>query len=414
MADARERLRDYLGLERNILAVSTCMLLLGFGENLWKKFIPRYLQALGAPVVAVGAYGSLEDFADGLYQYPGGWLSDRVGRRNALFVLVAAAMLGYAIDWSAAAWPVVVAGLFFVMAWQSMASPTLFAVVGDALPRERRAIGFTVQSILRRVPIVVAPTLGGILIERQGVIHGMRTALLIAIGVGAVTLLAVRRVSLPPVRDAQPVDARGVWKRFRPELRALLLSDVFIRTCEGMVDIFLVLWATSVVGISTAQFGILIGVQAATSMLVYIPVAKMSDRLGRTRWVVATFLAFSLFPLSVIAARSFAALVAAFVVGGLREIGEPSRKALIIDLLPADIRGRGVGLYYLIRSLAISPAAFAGGLLWKVSPAWPFVVAAGFGLVGTAIYSWASDDNRGNRASSSASSSHGSPAGSSG
>src|SRR4051794_32227498 len=157
MAGAREKLRDYLGLARNVVAVSTAMLLLGFGENLWKRFVPRYLQALGAPVVAIGAYGSLEDFADGLYQYPGGWLSDRLGRRKALFVLVAAAMVGYAIDWSAASWPVVVGGLFFVMAWQSMASPTLFAVVGDALPPERRAIGFTVQSILRRVPIVVAP-----------------------------------------------------------------------------------------------------------------------------------------------------------------------------------------------------------------------------------------------------------------
>src|SRR5215212_596337 len=396
MASARAiSLRDYLGLERNVVAVSTAMLLLGFGEHLWKRFIPKYLQALGAPVEAIGAYGSVEDFTDGLYQYPGGWLSDRLGRRNALLALVAAAMLGYVVYWQAASWQVVVAGLFFVMAWQSMASPTLFAVVGDALPRERRAIGFTVQSILRRVPIVIAPTRGGILIARQGVIGGMRTALLAAIAAGAVTLLAVRRISLPPVRDASPMDIRQVWRRFAPPLRALLLSDVFIRTCEGMVDVFLVLWATSVAGVTAAQFGILIGVQAATSMLVYIPVAKMSDRLGRTRWVVATFIAFSLFPLAVAASRSFPALVVAFIVGGLREIGEPSRKALILDLLPADIRGRGVGLYYLVRSLAISPAAFIGGLLWTRGEAWPFVVAAAFGGVGTVVFVAGAHRNRG-------------------
>jgi MFS family permease len=47
------------------------------------------------------------------------------------------------------------------MAWQSMAWPAIFAIIGDALPRERRAMGFTLQSILKRVPIVIAPIVGG-------------------------------------------------------------------------------------------------------------------------------------------------------------------------------------------------------------------------------------------------------------
>ena len=68
----------FLGMERNIVAVSTSMLLLSLGENLWRKFLPRYLQALGAPIRAIGLFGSLEDFLDGVYQYPGGWLGDRL------------------------------------------------------------------------------------------------------------------------------------------------------------------------------------------------------------------------------------------------------------------------------------------------------------------------------------------------
>jgi hypothetical protein len=71
----------------------------------------------------------------------------------------------------------------------------------------------------------------------------------------------------------------------------------------------------------------------------------------------------------------------AFVVGGLREIGEPARKALIVDLAQPHLRARSVGLYYLVRSLAIAPAAFVGGVLWKVSPGLPFYVAAVAGVV---------------------------------
>ena len=87
-----------------------------------------------------------------MYQYPGGLIADRDGRRRALLLFVTLALLGYAIYWWAPTWPVVFVGLALVMAWSSMASPTLFAVIGDALPRERRALGFTVQSILRRIP----------------------------------------------------------------------------------------------------------------------------------------------------------------------------------------------------------------------------------------------------------------------
>jgi hypothetical protein len=45
-----------------------------------------------------------------------------------------------------------------------------------------------------------------------------------------------------------------------------------------------------------------------------------------------------------------------------------------------------VGLYYLMRSLAITPAAAIGGLLWKISPQTPFVIAGIFGILGTFIF----------------------------
>ncbi len=66
------------GLERNIVAVSTAVFLLALGENLWKRFVPKYLEALGAPVTAIGFFGTCQDFLDGVYQYPGG--CQRTGR----------------------------------------------------------------------------------------------------------------------------------------------------------------------------------------------------------------------------------------------------------------------------------------------------------------------------------------------
>jgi MFS family permease len=382
----RYAVKTELGLERNIVAVSVAMFLLALGENLWKRFLPKYLEALGAPITAIGFFGTCQDFLDGIYQYPGGWISDRYGRQRALLLFVALATIGYALYCVAPVWPLIFLGLVFVMAWSSMASPTLFAVVGDALPNERRALGFTVQSILRRIPIAVAPTLGGLAIAAYGVRAGVQVGLLVTVALAIVTLAVVIRVNVPVTRDDVLTDIGAVWRSLPTPLRWLLTSDIFIRTCEGLVDVFLVLYAVDVAGITAPRYGLLVAVQMVVSILSYIPAARLADRVGRKPFVIATFVAFALFPVAVVVARGFPAMALAFVVGGLRELGEPARKALIVDLVVPAVRARSVGVYYLVRSVAIAPAAFVGGLLWGVSPALPFWIAAAIGLAGVLVF----------------------------
>ena len=388
----RRRIARFFGLEPDIVAVSAAMFLLGCGENLWRRFLPKYLKSLGAPITAIGLFGTAEDFLDGVYQYPGGWIADRFGRRVALLAFVSLAAVGYVVYYSLSSWPVAFVALALVMAWDAMASPTLFAVVGDALPRDKRTMGFTVQSVLRRVPIVLAPTVGGLAVARLGIRGGVRAGLLVSLVMAALTLAVASRIRIPVVPDEHPLTVRHVWASFPAPLRWLLASDVFVRTCEGMVDVFLVLYATNVVGVSAPRFGALVAIQALTAIVVYVPAAKIAERTGKKPFVVATFVAFACFPLAVVSSRSFAALALAFVVGGLREVGEPARKALIIDLARPSLRARVVGLYYLGRSLAIAPAAFVGGLLWRVTPSLPFYVAAGAGAVGVVVFAATVDE----------------------
>lgn len=382
----RARLVETFGLERNIAIVAAAMFLMGLGENLWRRFLPKYLESLGAPITAIGLFGTTEDFLDGVYQYPGGWIADRYGRQRALLLFVTLAGFGYLLFMVMPSWRVAFVALALVMAWDAMSSPTIFAVVGDSLPPAKRTMGFTVQAILRRVPIIIAPTLGGVAIAHLGLRHGMHLGLAASIGLAMLTLGIASRVRIPIVADDAPTDIRRVYGAMPAQLRWLLASDVFIRTCEGMVDVFLVLYAVNVVGGSVAAFGVLVAVQAATAMLVYIPAARIAERAGKKPFVIGTFIAFACFPLAVVWSHSFAWLILAFIVGGLREIGEPARKALIVDLSVPTLRARTVGLYYLIRSLAIAPAALIGGFLWRLSPAVPFYTAAAIGLIGVIVF----------------------------
>jgi len=79
-------------------------------------------------------------------------------------------------------------------------------------------------------------------------------------------------------------------------------------------------------------------------------------------------------------------LVLAFAVRGLKEFGEPARKALIIGHSPAERRGRTIGAYYLIRDLIVTVGAFFGAALWRCNPQLNFLIAACVGALGTVCY----------------------------
>jgi MFS family permease len=216
-------------------------------------------------------------------------------------------------------------------------------------------------------------------------VSGVHLGLLITFALAALTALIIRYINIARLPHPE-ANIFGVWNSLKAGLKRLLISDIFIRTCEGMADVLIILYITNVLRVSFARAGSLFAVSTITTLLIYLPAAKAADRVGRRPFIIATFCAFALYPLAIVAAHDFAGLVIAFMIGGLREIGEPARKAMIVDFAEPDLRARTVGLYYLLRSLTITPAAAIGGLLWKVSPQTPFVIAGAFGVAGGFIF----------------------------
>ena len=373
---------------RRATALAVALFVFGFGEELWFRYLPEYLRSFGMTAFGLGLFGTLKDFLDAAYAYPGGVLSDRLGTRHALLLFGGLTTAGFLVLFLWVSPAAVFVGLFFVMAWASLGLPATFSLVGEELAGSGRVVGFTVQSILKRVPIVLAPPLGGLLLERFGLERGMQIgfAVSIVLSIGMLIFLARALRRDVPGEGAEipgsPAPARG-GVRLRPALRQLLVADCLIRLCEGLPDVFLVVWAIEIVKVSPARFGLLTSVLMATAIASYVPAASLAGRAEKKPFVILTYVFFTLFPLAVLVSKSFGALVAAFVIGGLREIGEPARKALIVDLADPAARGRTVGTYYAIRGFAVAGAAAVGGFLWTIRPAWTFLAAGALGVAGT-------------------------------
>jgi MFS family permease len=250
-------------------------------------------------------------------------------------------------------------------------------------------MGVGIQSVIKRLPIMIAPIFGGILIDRFGIIGGVRMALLISIFLSAVTILVQRQLREEPKQEVVTNERWGFWRsvrEFNAPMRRLLLSDILIRFCERIPYAWVVIFAMDYIGVTAEQIGILTAVEMLAAILCIIPASHFADRHRREPFVIGTFIMFTLFPISLLVSRSFSALLIAFMIRGFKEFGDTSRKALIIGYCEPQHCGQMVGSYYLVRDLIVSVGAIVGAFLWKLGPGLNFLGAAALGAAGTIFY----------------------------
>lgn len=381
---------EFLALRRNTSLLLIALVLAGTGEKLWLGFAPKYIETLGGGVLVIGLFDALQTFFGAVYAYPGGWLADHWGKRKSLLLFSAISICGYALVLLWQHWLALLLGSFLFLAWSALSLPATFSVVATSLEKHRHTMGVGVQSMIRRVPMMVGPFIGGVLLTRFGWSDGVRYALLLCIIMSLLTAAFQWFLFEPDARshtNATPMNFMAVVKSFTPALKELLVSDILIRFCERLPYAFVILWAMNYGGVTAQQYGCLVACEMLTAMLCYIPVAHLADKYGRRPFVLMTLVFFTLFPISLSFAHDFAWLALAFVIRGLKEFGEPARKAFIIGEAQPELRARTYGAYYLIRDCIVTSGSFLGAWLWHISPQANFLGATICGTLGT-IWFW--------------------------
>ena len=387
------RLGNFFGLKRNLVVLLIAIFVIGAGEELWMRFVPKFLQALGASVFVIGLYDAVRTLLGAVYAYPGGVLVDLWGHRRAFLTFNIVSIVGYALVLFVPHWGAVIAGMFLFLSWSCFSLPATFSLVAAALEANRHSMGIGVQSVIKRLPIMIAPFLGGVLIDRFGVIGGVRIALVISIVLSGATIFVQRCLRDEPKEETpgERLNFLQSLREFNSPMRRLLLSDILIRFCERIPYAWVVIFAMDYIGMSAKEIGVLTTVEMLAATLCIIPAAHYADRYGREPFVIVTFIMFTLFPISLLISHafpsySFVLLVVAFVIRGFKEFGDTSRKALIIGYCDPSRCGQMVGAYYLVRDLIVSVGALLGAYLWTMNPNLNLLGAVAFGIAGTIFY----------------------------
>src|SRR5436309_4893545 len=296
------RLADFFGLKRNLVILLIAIFVIGAGEELWMRFVPKYLQAVGATVFVIGLYDALRTLLGAIYAYPGGVLVDRWGHRRAFITFNLVSIVGYALVLLIPHWAGVIAGMFLFLSWSCFSLPATLSLVGSIVAADRYSMGIGLQMVIKRVPIMFAPVIGGILIDHLGVVPGVRIALIISIVLSAVTFIALRELREARKEGAEITPTPERWsflqslRGFDASMSWLLFSDILVRFCERIPFAWVVIFAMDYASATGKEVGLLTTIEVLVATLCIIPSSYFADKHRREPFVAATFLMFTLFP----------------------------------------------------------------------------------------------------------------------
>jgi MFS family permease len=408
------RWRVWFGLNPSTLALLGTILLVTSATELWSPLVPQYLKALRARATAgdmltlllIGLYGFYRDFLEAINYFLGGAIAGTLNTRRSLLLFNFVPLIGLGVLLIWPSWIGVFVAIPFIFVWDSIAGPATITVVGDSVTAARRTMAFSLQAIFRRLSRILAYCISAPLILYLGEVDGVRADVAIAIVLLLAAVGIQHRFMQTASRDTGIAlgRPRELFVRFQPELRRLLWADVCARWAEGLAGPFIILYCVPILDADSAKGtalyqSVLLSIQAVTNVALYLLIGPLASRegFGKKPYIALTFLFFALFPVSLTVLGGplgFLGLTVAFVIGGLREIGEPARKAMIADLVPPDVKTQAIGLYWSVRSVAVMWASPVGAVLWilgnrlapETGPHWTFGAAGAIGLIGAGIF----------------------------
>jgi MFS family permease len=297
--------------------------------------------------------------------------------------------------------------------------PAYASLIADSLSPASRGRGIGLLNTVSSSLAIFAPYLAGIIIERYSPNLGMRilyTAMLVtslaAVIIQRRYLKETTAVERQPLQFAALLKAlsqayRGIpalARQMSPPLRMLAVVIVLSFMAHAMTGAFWVVFATERIGLSAAEWGLILLVEAVVRLVLFLPAGLLVDRWGRTASLAAALVISTLVtPLFVVLHGFTAILLVRAALSVAFVLAIPACTALMADLVPSQVRGQmmaaigqgGIMLgavgspggpavgYLIIPPLMI--ASLAGGFLYTLNPVYPWIFSAVAGLLSIAL-----------------------------
>jgi DHA1 family multidrug resistance protein-like MFS transporter len=347
-----------------------------------------YVQELGADVSQVGLFFTIAAIAPLMFQVFGGWLSDSIGRLQAIAIGSVGGALSYLFYIFAHSWIWLLPASILTAMAIAFVAPSFQAFVAEESTEKTRGRVYGITSTMFMVVNIIGPLLGGVV--AQGLSF---KAMYIAAGslyatAAFIRVLMARRASRQrreSGESAQKPSLSGFKKSLAAVLGLVLAGGVvtWIFISDGVRDIafsltsrLMPLYLDNEMGLSLLQISALQSITAVVAMALMSPAGWLSDKKGERVGIVGGFGLICIgWYVFLIGGSFWHFVISRVIIGGGWALIEPAYSSLISKAVPDKLRGTAFGLFSTSLGLISLPAPWIGARLWEsISPIFPFYI----------------------------------------
>jgi MFS family permease len=347
-----------------------------------------YVQELGANVQQVGLFFTIAAIAPLLFQLFGGWLSDSIGRLQAIAIGSIGGALSYLFYLFAQSWLWLLPASILTAMAIAFVAPSFQAFIAEESSEETRGRVYGITSAMFMVVNIVGPLVGGAIAQGLSframyLVAGCLYACAAAFRV-AMAYYASRRTE----RAGEP-RTKPSFASFRTSLLAVfglitaggVVTWIFVS--DGVRDFafsltgrLMPLYLENEMGLSLLQISSLQSIMGIVAMILMSPAGWLSDKHGERVSLVAGFGLISAgWSVFLLGATFWQFVLSRVVIGAGWALIDPAYNSLISKAVPARLRGMAFGLFATSLGLISLPAPWIGAALWEsVSPIFPFYI----------------------------------------
>jgi MFS family permease len=361
--------------------------------------LPAFLASLGAGPAQLGLIEGVAESVASFAKLFSGYLTDRIDRRKP--VVVAGYFVANAVKPLLAvvsAWPQILLIRFTDRLAKGVRGAPRDVMVAESVPKNRLGSAYGLIQSMDSAGAIAGPLVALVLLAR----FGIRSVFWAAAVPGAlcvlVALVGIREkrraapggqpgAAVPTSEKIAPRAASSSGGRFTPPASFyFVLVAVTLFSLGNSSDMFLVLRAQNV-GIPVALAPLLGLVFNITYTLASWPAGWFSDHVSRRLVGSAGYVIFAaVYFVFGRAPSALAIWIAMAVYGFYYALTQPVLKALVVETVGEDVRGRALGIYFFVTSVATLAASLITGELWKHYGAGiPFYFSAAIALVAAGI-----------------------------
>jgi len=356
--------------------------------------LPAFLVSLGAGPAELGIIEGIAESVASFAKLFSGYLTDRIDRRKPLVVagyVVANAvkpLLAIVTSW----WHILLIRFSDRLAKGVRGAPR-DVMVAESVGKDRLGAAYGLIQSMDSAGAIAGPLMALVLLSRFGIRSVFWAAALPGALAVLVAVFGIRETKPPSsekknddiitaLRAGGTAEAAVAPRVGLPNTFYFILAAVTLFSLGNSSDMFLVMRAQSI-GISVGLAPLLGLVFNVTYTLSSWPAGWFSDRFSR-RWIAAAgyFIFAAVYFVFGRAASSRAIWLTMAVYGIYYALTQPVLKALVVETVVQEVRGRALGIYFFMTSVATLAASLITGELWNhYGPAVPFFLSAGLAVV---------------------------------